>query len=77
VPPEQCLRPDDERGPGAPRHGPARCRQQDPVDPVEPRARDLALQDPHLVPEHQQLDVPLVRWTASSSDHALPVPAVS
>jgi hypothetical protein len=43
MPAEQGLRPDHERGPDAPRHRPARHRQQDPVETVESRALHLPL----------------------------------
>jgi hypothetical protein len=68
VPPEQRLGPDHERGPQVPRQRPARCRQQDPIEAVQPRAPRLPLQHLHLVPEHQELDVHFVRRTTSASE---------
>jgi hypothetical protein len=68
VPAEQGLRPDHERGPAAPRQRPARRRQQDPIETGEPRALHLPLQHLHLMPEHQELDVPLILRPTSGSD---------
>jgi len=70
MPAEQGLRPHHERGPAAPRHRPARCRQQDPVETAESRARHLPLQHLHLVAEHQELDVPLLCSTTSGSEES-------
>jgi len=60
MPAEQGLRPHYERGPAAPRHRPARRRQEDPVETVESRALHLPLEHLHLVPEHQELDLLLI-----------------
>jgi hypothetical protein len=70
MPVEQGLRPHHERGPGAPRQRPARCRQQDLVQTVESRALHLPLQHLHLVPEHQELDVLLIEATPCSEETA-------
>ena len=68
MPAEQGLRPHYERGPAAPRHRPARRRQEDPVETVESRALHLPLQHLHLLPDHQDLDLLLILWAASGSE---------
>lgn len=58
VPAQERLRPHRERRPAAPGHRPARRCEQDPVETVDPGALDLPVEHLHLVPEHQELDVP-------------------
>ena len=70
MPAEKGLGPDDERGPSVSGHRSARSRQQDPVEGVESRAGHLPLQHLHLVPEHQELDLPPIMWASSGSEDA-------
>ena len=70
MPAEQGLRPHHERGPDAPRHRPARRREQESVETVESRALHLPMQHLHLVPEHQELDVLLILSATSGSEEA-------
>ena len=57
MPPQERLRPDDERRPAASRQPRARGREQDPVETVEPGTLDLPLEHLQLVAEHEELDV--------------------
>jgi hypothetical protein len=70
MPTEKGLGPDDERRPPVSGHRSARSRQQDPVETVESRALHLPLQHLHLVPEHEELDLPSFIPTPSGSEDA-------
>jgi len=57
VPAEQGLGPDNERRPLASGHRLARRRQQEPIETAQTGPLHLALQHPHLVAKHQELDL--------------------
>jgi hypothetical protein len=58
VPAEEGLGPDNERRPLDSGHRLARRSQQEPVETAQTGALHLPQQHPHLVPKHQELDLP-------------------
>jgi hypothetical protein len=57
MPAEKRLRGDEEGPPRRALKQAARCGEEHPVPATELGTRDLAAEDPELVPEHQQLDL--------------------
>ena len=75
VPAEQRRRRDEESSPPVPREEPPQGGQEGAVSwPVLDAAMELALEDAHLVAEHDQLDV-LVRFAAPERGHERQEPA--
>jgi len=61
VPTKERLRCDDEARPPVLRQDPRRCREEDPVPAPQFGPAGFALQDLHLVPKDEDLDLAVVR----------------